>query len=167
MLLPTLQNFYPCSDVRNPPRGYPYWTQNFCLYKPCAMCLIWLHFQPCAGSEPDCNCCCCLSNKYTYMQLRSPEVTKVNFHLQFHLIRSYSKKWGLLMPTVSHPLSLASMSCTSSSLLSTSDTSSFSSSCSRCLWAWVFCQSTAENRRRERERERMEGVGERWRERKR
>src|SRR4029434_10485691 len=38
-----------------------------------------LHFQPCAGSEPDCNCC--LSNKYTYMQLRSPEVTRVNFHL--------------------------------------------------------------------------------------
>src|SRR4029434_9911780 len=27
----------------------------------------------------DCNCC--LSNKYTYMQLRSPEVTRVNFHL--------------------------------------------------------------------------------------
>src|SRR4029434_1032059 len=36
--------------------------------------------QPCAGSEPDCNCCC-LSNKYTSMQLRSPEVTRVNFHL--------------------------------------------------------------------------------------
>src|SRR4029434_948152 len=52
---------------------------NFCLYKPCAMCLSGLHFQPCAGSEPDCNCC--LSNKYTYMQLRSPEVTRVNFHL--------------------------------------------------------------------------------------
>src|SRR4029434_301599 len=52
---------------------------NFCLYKPCAMCLSLLHFQPCAGSEPDCNCC--LSNKYTYMQLRSPEVTRVNFHL--------------------------------------------------------------------------------------
>ena len=51
------------------------------LYKPCAMCLSGLHFQPCAGSEPDCNCCCCLSNKYTYMQLRSPEVTRVNFHL--------------------------------------------------------------------------------------
>src|SRR4029434_5313206 len=49
---------------------------NFCLYKPCAMCLSLLHFQPCAGSEPDCNCC--LSNKYTYMQLRSPEVTRVN-----------------------------------------------------------------------------------------
>src|SRR4029434_4884801 len=31
------------------------------------------------GSETDCNCC--LSNKYTYMQLRSPEVTRVNFHL--------------------------------------------------------------------------------------
>src|SRR4029434_6796105 len=43
------------------------------------MCLILLHFQPCAGSEPDCNCC--LSNKYTYMQLRSPEVTRVIFHL--------------------------------------------------------------------------------------
>src|SRR4029434_5160863 len=52
---------------------------NFCLYKSCAMCLSLLHFQPCAGSEPDCNCC--LSNKYTYMQLRSPEVTRVNFHL--------------------------------------------------------------------------------------
>src|SRR4029434_3039989 len=43
------------------------------------MCLSWLRFHPCAGSEPDCNCC--LSNKYTYMQLRSPEVTRVNFHL--------------------------------------------------------------------------------------
>src|SRR4029434_8946406 len=38
------------------------------------MCLILLHFQPCVGSEPNCNCC--LSNKYTYMQLRSPEVTR-------------------------------------------------------------------------------------------
>src|SRR4029434_3360776 len=44
------------------------------------MCLILLHFQPCAGSEPDCNCCC-LSNKCIYMQLWSPEVTRVNFHL--------------------------------------------------------------------------------------
>src|SRR4029434_8314920 len=52
---------------------------NFCLYKPCAMCLSGLHFQPCAGSEPDCNCC--LSNKYTYMQPRSPGVSRVNFHL--------------------------------------------------------------------------------------
>src|SRR4029434_4353502 len=51
---------------------------------PCAM---WLHFQPCAGSEPDCNCC--LSNKYTYMQLRSPEVTRVNFHLS-HLKKGYN-----------------------------------------------------------------------------
>src|SRR4029434_10299759 len=50
---------------------------NFCLYKPCAMCLSLLHFQPCAGSEPVCNCC--LSNKYSYMQLRSPKVTRVNF----------------------------------------------------------------------------------------
>src|SRR4029434_5462069 len=52
---------------------------NFCLYKPGAMSLSLLHFQPCAGSEPDCNCC--LSNKYTYMQLRRPAVTRVNFHL--------------------------------------------------------------------------------------
>ena len=79
--------FRPCktsilaSDIRNPPRGYLCWTLNFCLYKPCAMCLSLLHFQPCAGSEPDCNCCCCLSNKYTYMQLRSPVETRVNFHL--------------------------------------------------------------------------------------
>src|SRR4029434_2592568 len=48
---------------------------NFCLYKPCAMCLSLLHFQPCAGGEPDCNCC--LTNKYTYLQLRSPEVKHV------------------------------------------------------------------------------------------
>src|SRR4029434_1910378 len=77
--------FQPCktsilaSGVRNPPRGYLCCTLNFGLYKPCAMCLSLLHFQPCAGSEPDCNCC--LSYKYTYMQLRSPEVTRVNFHL--------------------------------------------------------------------------------------
>src|SRR4029434_1908673 len=45
----------PASDVRDPPHGYPYWI------------------------EPDCNCC--LSNKCTYMQLRSPEVTRVNFQL--------------------------------------------------------------------------------------
>src|SRR4029434_2640131 len=43
------------------------------------MCLSCLHFQPCAGSEPDCNCS--LSNKYTYIQLWSPEVTRVNVHL--------------------------------------------------------------------------------------
>src|SRR4029434_1634821 len=59
------------------------------------MCLSWLHFQPCAGSETDCNCC--LSNKYTYMQLRSPEVTRVNFHLSHtssdctHLLRLYTQ----------------------------------------------------------------------------
>src|SRR4029434_8945158 len=50
---------------------------NFCLYKPCAMCLSLLHFQPCAGSEPDCNCC--LSNKYTYMQLWSPSLCKFRY----------------------------------------------------------------------------------------
>src|SRR4029434_6629523 len=61
---------------------------NFCLYKPYAMCLIGLHFQPCAGSEPDCNCC--LSNKYTYMQLRSPEVTRVNFHLSHTHTRTHT-----------------------------------------------------------------------------
>src|SRR4029434_6760740 len=80
VLLPTLcKTSILASDVRNPPRDFPCLTFNFCLFKPCAMCLISLHFQPCAGSEPDCNCC--LSNKYTYMQLRSPEVTRMNFHL--------------------------------------------------------------------------------------
>src|SRR4029434_5387381 len=49
------------------------------VYKPCGLFGQWLRFQPCAWSEPDCNCC--LSNKYTYMQLRSPEVTRVKFHL--------------------------------------------------------------------------------------
>src|SRR4029434_2377762 len=82
--------FRPCKtsilalDVRHPPRVYLCCTLNFCLYKPCAMCLSRLHFQPCAGSEPDCNCC--LSNKYTYMLFRSPEVTRVNFHLSTHLL---------------------------------------------------------------------------------
>ena len=56
------------------------------------MCLSGLHFQPCAGSEPDCNCC--LSNKYTYMQLRSPEVTRVNFHLSTGL------PWTKALPIV-------------------------------------------------------------------
>src|SRR4029434_3358978 len=80
--------FRPCktsilaSNVRNPPRGYPCCTLNFCLYKPCAMCLSLLPFQPCAGSEPDCNGC--LSNKYTYMQLRSPEVTHTHTHTHTH-----------------------------------------------------------------------------------
>src|SRR4029434_6110331 len=50
---------------------------HFCLYKPCAMCLSLPHFQPCAGSEPDCNCG--LSNKYTYMQLRSPSLCKFRY----------------------------------------------------------------------------------------
>src|SRR4029434_8146315 len=55
--------FQPCKtsilalDVRNPPRGFPCCMLIFCLYKPCAMCLSGLHFQPCAVSEPDCNCC--------------------------------------------------------------------------------------------------------------
>src|SRR4029434_9222836 len=68
--------FRPCktsilaSDIRNPPRGY------LAVYINLVRCV----HQPCAGSEPDCNCCC-LSNKYTSMQLRSPEVTRVNFHL--------------------------------------------------------------------------------------
>src|SRR4029434_3901243 len=56
---------------------------SFCLYKPCAMCLSGLHFHTCFVSEPNCNCC--LSNKYAYMQLRSPEVTRVNFHLSLCL----------------------------------------------------------------------------------
>src|SRR4029434_1741355 len=79
--------FRPCktsilvSGVRNRVCGYPCGTLYLCLYKPCALCLSGLHFQPCAGSETDCNCC--LSNKYTYMQLRSPEVTRVNFHLSY------------------------------------------------------------------------------------
>src|SRR4029434_5142457 len=83
--------FRPCktsilaSSVRNPPRGFLCRTLNFCLYKPCAMCLSLLHFHPCFVSESNCNCC--LSNKCTYMQLRSPEVTRVNFHLS-HLFSS-------------------------------------------------------------------------------
>src|SRR4029434_1749705 len=89
------------SDIRNPPRGYPCRTLNFCLYKPCAMCLSWLPFQPCAGSEPDCNCC--LSNKYTYMQLRSPEVSRVNFHLSVsNSITEGSSKTNSLFSTISH-----------------------------------------------------------------
>src|SRR4029434_8388903 len=55
-------------------------SQNFLLY-----------FQPCAGSEPDCNCC--LSNKCTYMQLRSPEVTRVNFHLSITQAISHTIIW--------------------------------------------------------------------------
>src|SRR4029434_810464 len=43
---------------------------NFCLYKPCAMCLSLLHFHTCFVSEPNCNCC--LSNKYAYMQRLRP-----------------------------------------------------------------------------------------------
>src|SRR4029434_4714995 len=54
------------------------------------MCLSLLYFQPCAGGEPDCNCC--LSNKYTYMLLRSPEVTRVNFHLSDGIIQKQGKK---------------------------------------------------------------------------
>src|SRR4029434_1726996 len=94
--------FRPCkasiiaSYVRNPPRGYPCRTLNFCLYKPCAVCLILLHFQPCAGSEPDCNCC--LSNKYTYVQLRSPEVTRVNFHLSDMHLTLLETQWNSSRP---------------------------------------------------------------------
>src|SRR4029434_756478 len=73
-----VQNFHPCLGREKST------TLNFCLYEPCAMCLSLLHFQPCAGSAPDCNCCC-LSHKYTYMQLRSPEVTRVNFHLSVYI----------------------------------------------------------------------------------
>src|SRR4029434_7204449 len=87
--------FRPCktsilaSDVRNPPRCFPCSTLNFCLYKPCARCLSGLHFQPCFVSEPNCNRC--LSNKYTYMQLRSPEVTRVNFHLSPRVSNVFSR----------------------------------------------------------------------------
>src|SRR4029434_274657 len=75
----TSQNVHTCLVSHKSTSWLSRLTLNFCLYKPCAMCLSLLYFQPCAGSEPDCNCC--LSNKYTYMQLRSPEVTRVNFHL--------------------------------------------------------------------------------------
>src|SRR4029434_4603432 len=98
--------FRPCktsilsSDDRNPPRGYPCCTLHFCLYKPCAMCLSVLHFQPCAGSEPDCNCY--LSNKYTYMQLWSPEVTRVNFHLTALLHLPMSRSNGVTTLTRIH-----------------------------------------------------------------
>src|SRR4029434_8013199 len=103
--------FRPCktsilaSDVRDPPRRYLCSTLNLCLYKPGAMCLSLLHFQPCAGSEPDCNCR--LSNKYTYMQLRSPEVTRVNFHLTHthtHTHRDQSLKYD----HIHHILSITS-----------------------------------------------------------
>ena len=108
MLLPTLCKTailtrQGASDVRDPPCGYPCWTLNFCPYKPFAMCLILLHFQPCAGSEPNC-CCCCLSNKYTYMQLRSPEVTRVNIHVtpftSFDFFHSETRKLSALRSNI-------------------------------------------------------------------
>src|SRR4029434_1781301 len=69
------------------------------LSKPCAMCLSLLQFQPCAGSEPDCNCC--LSNKYTYMQLRNPEVTRVNFHLSYPHTRTHTHAHIHTLPCLS------------------------------------------------------------------
>src|SRR4029434_620084 len=90
--------FRPCktsmlaSHVSNPPRDYPCSTLNFVLDISCAMCLSLRHSQTCAGSEPDCNCC--LSNKYPYMQLRSPEVTRVNFHLTTTVKRSEERRVG-------------------------------------------------------------------------
>src|SRR4029434_1925091 len=75
VLLPTLQNFHPCLGYQKSTTWLSRCTLNFCLYTPCAMCLSWFHFHTCFVSEPNCNCC--LSNKYT--QLRSPEVTRVNF----------------------------------------------------------------------------------------
>src|SRR4029434_321721 len=84
-----VQNCHPCNIGSLGRQRSTTWLSllktKLCLYKPCAMCLSGLHFQPCAGSDPDCNCCCCLSNKYTCMQLRSPEVTRVNFHLSLKL----------------------------------------------------------------------------------
>src|SRR4029434_8376991 len=78
-----VQNFHPCLGRQKSTTWLSLLNAQLMsiVYKPCAMCLSLLHFQPSAGvrSDPDCNCC--LSNKYTYMQLRSPEVTRVNFHL--------------------------------------------------------------------------------------
>ena len=80
-----MQNFHPCLLRQKSTMWLSLLNAKLLSLSPFAMCLSLLHFQPCAGSEPDCNCCC-LSNKYTYMQLRSPEVTRVNFHLS-HYIR--------------------------------------------------------------------------------
>src|SRR4029434_1858995 len=81
------------------------------------MCLSLLHFQPGAGSEPDCNCC--LSNKYTYMQLRSPEVARVNFHLPVYLslenlcffLQVFVNPPPLFFPTVRRIVLLPCMKC--------------------------------------------------------
>src|SRR4029434_6160728 len=82
--------FRPCAKLPSLPRTSEIHHVVFpaecstSVYINLAMSLSLLHFQPCAGSEPDCNCC--LSNKYTYMQLRSPEVTRVNFHLTLNAL---------------------------------------------------------------------------------
>ena len=56
----------------------------------------------CSLSKPDCSCCC-LSNKYTYMQLRSPEVTRVNFHLTYSS-EANSSEWEAASELTSNPL---------------------------------------------------------------
>src|SRR4029434_10447089 len=102
---PTLQNFHPCLGYQKSITWLSRRTLNFCLYKPCAMCLSWPHFHTCFVSEPNCNCC--LSNKYTYMQLRSPEVTRVNFHLtqtnkinpKVKMYSQYSQRLGTTLGT--------------------------------------------------------------------
>src|SRR4029434_4145442 len=84
VLLPILQNFHPCLGCQKSTTWFSLLNaQLLIIYKLVRCVLSWLHFQPFAGGEPDCNCC--LSNKYTYMQLRSPEVTRVNFHLTISL----------------------------------------------------------------------------------
>src|SRR4029434_1625934 len=88
-----VQNFHPFLGRQKSATWFSLLNAKL-LSKPCAMCLPWLHFQPCAGSEPDCNCCCCLSNKCTYMQLRSPEVTRVNFHLTHNLSKQLIQGCG-------------------------------------------------------------------------
>src|SRR4029434_9785846 len=93
-----VQNFHPCLGRQKSTTWLSLLNAQLMstVYKPCAMCLSLLHFQPCAGSEPDCNCC--LSNKYTCMQLRSPEVTRVNFHLS-HEFKVHQIKKIIMFPS--------------------------------------------------------------------
>lgn len=85
---------------------------------------------------------------YNYWIFENPVPPFFNFHdsdISFECLKCDFNHSEVRVP---HPLSLASMWWTSSSLWLTSDTSSWRSRCSLCLWAWDFCHSAPQRQQR-------------------
>lgn len=100
-----------------------------------------------------------LWNDFYHVSVLYVYTCRLIYH-QYHFSLEPETDTDCIIPSqhrVSHPLSLASILWTSSSLWLTSETSSWSSSCSLCLWAGVFCHSAPQRHKREIKEEKWEG----------